>query len=190
MLKFTVTIEEVPEKKSEKESEIKDKYIISNTAYSSGDAFIYHMPCKVITDKYLKEGKWHIKVVSCITGIEYEIPYKPEWLVVYDKFEELLGANHSRNLLCKGYYISSDPVDAKDRLPRQLVGKKYYPIDNSRSEDFDGNFVWVANTSVEIVSIPFDVYVKEYKENERFVLVKTESGKIAKCLFREQRIIS
>ena len=112
MIKVIVIIEEVPEKKPEKKPEpIVGKYIITKSNY--GGAYIMGIPCKIMSEPYAVKDEYHdknIKVMSCITGIEYEIPYKPSWFKVYDTFDEVLTTTEAENLIYYGYHIFQDPL--------------------------------------------------------------------------------
>ena len=184
MLKITVTIEEVPEKKSEL---IVGKYLISHSNF--GGAYILGIPCKIMSEPYAVKDEYHdknIKVMSCITGIEYEIPYDPEWFEVYDDFDEVLTTPAAKKFLSRGYHIFRNPLLCREMY--RLVGHKYYPMDNSYSEDTNGDRLWVADTVVEIVGVPF-IGKNPYGNDKWFVTVKTESGKIGKCLFMEWKLL-
>ena len=184
MFKITVTIEEVPEKKSEL---IVGKYLISSTNF--GDAYILGIPCKIMSEPYPVENDFHdknIKVMSCITGIEYEIPYKPSWFKVYDTFDEVLTTMDAKRLLSHEYRIFRNQPSCGEMYG--LVGHEYYPMDNSFSEDTDGQRLWVADTVVEIVGVPF-IDKNPYGDDEWFVTVKTKGGKIGKCLFMEWKLL-
>jgi hypothetical protein len=185
MIKITVTIEEVPEKKSEL---IVGKYIISHSNF--GDAYILGIPCKIMSEPYaVKNDKYHdkhIKVMSCITGIEYEIPYDPEWFRVYDTFDEVLTTVEAEKLLTRGYPIFRNPLRSTVEAVR---GKNYYPMDNSYTENFtDGDRFWVANKVVTIISKPYMARTP-YGDKMWFVIVKTEDGKVGRCLFMEWKLV-
>lgn len=185
MIKITITIEEVPEKKSEL---IVGKYLISHSNF--GDAYILGIPCKIMSEpyavKYGADHDKHIKVMSCITGIEYEIPYVPEWFKVYDTFDEVLTTAEAKRLLNHGHHIFRNPLLHREMY--RVVGKKYYPMDNSYSVDTKGESMWVANTVVEIVGVPF-INKTPYGDDKWFVTVKTKGGKIGKCLFMEWKLV-
>ena len=187
MIKVIVIIEEVPEKKPEKKPEpIVGKYIITKSNY--GGAYIMGIPCKIMSEPYAVKDEYHdknIKVMSCITGIEYEIPYKPSWFKVYDTFDEVLTTTEAENLIYYGYHIFQDPLCCEIC---GLVGKEYYPIDNSYSEDTNGRRMWVANEVVKIVDVPF-IKKTPYGNYEWFVTVKTKGGQTGKCLFMEWKLI-
>ena len=184
MTKITVIIEEVSEKKSEP---IVGKYIITKSNYDG--AYIMGIPCKVMSEPYAVKNKYHdknIKVMSCITGIEYEIPYSPEWFEVYDTFDDVITTAEAESLLHRGYYIFCNPQMHREICG--LVGKEYYPIDNSYSEDTLGRRMWVANEVVKIVGVPF-ISKNPWGNDRWFVTVKTKGGKIGKCLFMEWKLV-
>ena len=124
--------------------------------------------------------------MSCVTGIEYEIPYAPEWFRVYDTFDEVLTTVEAEKLLTRGYPIFRNPLRATVGV---VSGKKYYPIDNSYTENFtDGTHLWVANKVVTIISKPYMARTP-YGDNMWFVIVKTEDGKVGRCLFMEYKLV-
>lgn len=185
MIKITITIEEVPEKKSEL---IIGKYLISKSNF--GDAYILGIPCKIMSEPYAVKNEYHdkrIKVMSCITGIEYEIPYAPEWFKIYDSFEKVLGTDKANRLLRHGLSISRNPL----RSTIGVVGKKYYPMDNSYAESFTGGGRFlVADRVVTITSKPYTYTARtHYGDKKRFVIVKTEDGEVGKCLFMECKLV-
>lgn len=184
MIKIIIITEEVSEKKFES---IVGKYIIATSNFH--DAYILGIPCKIISEPYAVKNERHdkyIKVMSCITGIQYTIPYKPSWFNVYDTFDEVLAAAETKKLLYRGYHIFRNPFECREMY--RLVGNKYYPIDNSYSEDIKGNSLWVANTVVEIVGVPF-ITRNLYGDYVWFVPVKTKDGKVGSCLFMEWKLV-
>ena len=189
MIKIIVTIEEVPEKKPEKKPElIIGKYLISDSNFS--DAYILGIPCKIVSEPYVVNNEDHnkkISVISCITGIEHEIPYRPLCFKIYNTFDEVLTTAEAEKLLYRGYHIFRDPLLELHGI-LQLIGKKYYPVDNSYSEDTNGEKMWVADTVVEIVDVPF-IRKTPFGAYEWFVNIKTKNGKIGKCLFMEWKLV-
>jgi hypothetical protein len=182
MIKITITIEEVPEKKSEL---IVGKYLISKSNY--GDAYILGIPCKIMSEPYaVKNDGYHIKVISCITGIEYEIPYSPEWLEVYDSYISVIEASES--FLHRGYTIYSLPEVTRG-IASQVVGKEYYPVDNSYSKLLSKRGdSWVAAKKVKIISEPY-LDTTPYGEKIPFVNVRKNDGSIVKCMFTEWKLL-
>lgn len=185
MLKIIVIVEEALEKKPES---IIGKYLISHSNF--GDAYILGIPCKITSEPYaVKNDKYHdkhIKVMSCIIGIEYEIPYAPEWFKVYDTFGEVLTTAEAEKFLDHGYHIFSNTLQCREMY--SLIGKEYYPMDNSYSENINGGRLWVADTVVKIVGVPF-IAKNPYGNDRWFVTVKTKGGEIGKCLFMEWKLV-
>ena len=185
MVKFIITIEEVSAQKSEF---IVGTYLISHSNF--GDAYILGVPCKIMSEPYVVNGEDYnkkIKVMSCITGIEYVIPYDLSWFKVYDTFDEVLTTAEAEKFLYRGYHVFRNPL-LKLHDMYHLVGKKYYPMDNSYSEDTNGERLCVANTVVEIVGVPF-IAKTPFGNDKQFVTVKTKNGKIGKCLFMEWKLV-
>lgn len=190
MIKITVTIEEVPEKKSEL---ITGKYIITTSNF--GNAYILGIPCKIMSEPYVGVKHYfskdktdnYIRIMSCITGLGYEIPYTPDWFKVYDTFEDVLITAEAENLLHRGYPIFRNPLQHREML-YGLVGKEYYPTDNSYSENINGGRLLVANKVVEIVGVPF-IDKNPYENYAWFVTVKTKDGDVGKCLFMEWKLV-
>lgn len=194
MIKITITIEETSENKVKKDNTIKGKYIISRSNF--GEAYILGVPCKVVSEPFIGTYKSYasrkkecmcIKVVSCITGIPYTIPYDTGWFNVYDTFSSVLLASES--FLLRGYVIYPHP-DATHGIIAQVVNKKYYPIDNSYSKllSTHGNS-WVADEEVEILSTPY-IDTTPYGEKIPFVNVRKKDKSIVKCMFMEWKLLS
>ena len=187
MIKITITIEEVAENKAKKNNTIKGKYIIAHSNF--GDAFILGVPCKVVSEPFLKpygpEEKC-IKVVSCITGIQYTIPYDTDWFDVYDSYISVLNASES--FLHRGYAIYPHPEVTRG-IMAQVVDKKYYPMDNSYSKLLSkrGGDSWVAGKEVKIISEPY-TDTTPYGKKIQFVNVRKEDGSIVKCMFMEWKL--
>ncbi len=189
MLEITITIKEVSENKETSKDSIKGKYIISNSNYNN--AYIYGVPCKVMSEPfmgiinhYAKERPC-IKVISCITGIEYVIPYN-NYFKIYDSFSSVLIA--SERFLHHKYSVYSLP-EMQDDLKSKLVGKKYYPNDNSYSKllsDYGNRFV--AGEEVEIIEEPY-IDKTPYGELILFVNVQKNDGTIVKCMFAEWKLL-
>ena len=184
MIKITITIEEVAENKVKKDNTIKGKYIISHSNY--GGAYIFGAPCKVVSEPFMGvEGKC-INVVSCITGIQYTIPYDMNWFDVYDTFTKVLVASES--FLHRGYAIYPHP-EATRGIMVQLVNKKYYPMDNSYSKVLSKHGDrFVAGEEVQIISEPY-IDTTPYNKEIPFVNVRKDDGSIVKCMFMEWKLI-
>lgn len=191
MIKITITIEETSENKVKKDNAIKGKYIISRSNF--GDAYILGVPCKVVSEPFMgtyenaigKRERMCIKVVSCITGLPYTIPYEMDFLYVYDDYISVLKASES--FLHRGYAIYPDPETSRG-IMAQLINKEYYPMDNSYSENTNGGRLWVAGRIVDIVGVPF-IGKNPHGDDEWFITVKAKDGEIGKCLFMEWKLL-
>ena len=193
MIKITITIEEVAENKVKKNNIIKGKYIIASSNFDG--AYIFGVPCKIVSEPFMGTYKFSsikekecvcIKVVSCITGIQYTIPYDMNWLNIYDDYFSVLKASES--FVNRGYIIYPDP-EATGDVKEQVVNKKYYPTDDSYSEllSASGNR-WVAEKEVEIISEPY-TDVTPCGEKILFVTVQKNDGSIVKCIFVENNLL-
>jgi len=193
MIKITITIEEVAENKVKKNDTINGKYIIARTNF--GDAYILGVPCKVVSEPFMgtyksyafwkKEGMC-IRVISCITGIQYKIPYNTDWFKVYDSYASVL--MESERFLNRGYAICQNP-EAACFFTAQVIGKKYYPIDNSYTKLLSkSGDCWVAGKEVRIVSEPY-IDTTPYGEKISFVNVQKNDGSIVKCMFTEWKLL-
>jgi len=192
MIKITITIEETPKNEVKKNNIIKGKYIISRSNF--GHSYILGVPCKVVSEPFMgtyenaigKRKRMCIKVVSCITGLPYIIPYETDWFDVYDSFFSVLKVSES--FLYRGYTIYLDPEEARG-IMAQVVGKKYYPMDNSYSKLLStcGNR-WVAGREVNIISEP---YLDTTSDGDKipFVNVQKDDGSIVKCMFMEWKLL-
>ncbi len=192
MIKITITIEETSENKAKKNNTIKGKYIISRSNF--GESYILGVPCKVVSEPFMgtyesyafgKRECMCIKVVSCITGIQYTIPYDKSYFEVHDTFSSVLLASES--FLLRGYAIYPHP-DATRGIMAQLINKQYYPMDNSYSENTNGGRLWVAGRVVDIVGVPF-IGKNPHGDDEWFITVKTKDGEIGKCPFTEWKLL-
>ena len=155
------------------------KYVVPTSNFF--DAYLLGVPCLVVKGPYQKEmkdillGDIRVKSVidvkSCVSGLEYTIPY--DWV---EKYNSLVEANEHAQII--GH-----------RFPevRELIGKPYWPRDNSFITGLHGE-TWVDlyHKECEIVSVPFtdvtgdDDFEKEYT----FILVK-HNGKYYRVLFEE-----
>ena len=193
MIKITITIEEVLENKVKENNIIKGKYIISRSNF--GDSYILGVPCKVVSEPFMGTYKSYafgekecmcIKVVSCITGLPYTIPYDTDWFKVYDSYASVLEASES--FLHHGYAIYQNPEATRDIMV-QVVGKKYYPIDNSYTKLLSKcGDRWVAGKEVKIVSEPY-IDTIPYGDKIPFVNVQKNDGSIVKCMFMEWKLL-
>lgn len=192
MIKITITIEEVAENKVKKDNTIKGKYIISHSNFS--EAYILGVPCKVVSEPFMgayesdafkEKERMCIKVVSCITGIQYTIPYETEWFDVYDAFTDVFEASES--FLHLGYAIYCDP-ETKRGIMSQLINKTYYPMDNSYSKLLSRRGDrWVAGKDVKIISEPY-IDTTPYGKRIPFVNVLKVDGSHVKCMFMEWKL--
>lgn len=191
MIKITITIEETSENKVKKDNTIKGKYIIAHSNF--GGAYILGIPCKVVSKPFMgtyenaigKRERMCINVVSCLSGVKYTIPYDTDWFDVYDTFTKVLVASES--FLHRGYAIYPNPEVTRDIMV-QVIGKKYYPMDNSYSKllSHRGDR-WVAGEEVKILSEPyFDT--TPYGKKIPFVNVRKNDGSIVKCMFMEWKL--
>ena len=98
------------------------KYVIPTT--NCCDAYLLGVPCQVVKGPYQKEcedtiGEIQVKCVidvkSCVSGLEYTIPYN--WT---EKYDSLVEANEHAQII--GHHFP-DVMD--------LIGKPYWPRDNS-----------------------------------------------------------
>ena len=154
------------------------KYVVPTSNFL--DAYLLGVPCLVVKEPYQKEmknilGGIEVKTVidvkSCVSGLEYTIPY--DWV---EKYNSLVDANEHAQII--GHHFPE---------VRELIGKPYWPKDNSFITGLHGE-TWVDlyHEKCEIVSVPFtdvtgdDDFEKEYT----FILVK-HNGKYYRVLFEE-----
>lgn len=154
------------------------KYVVPTSNFL--DAYLLGVPCQVVKGPYRKEmknilGGIEVKTVidvkSCVSGLEYTIPY--DWA---EKYNSLVEANEHAQII--GHHFPE---------VRELIGKPYWPKDNSFITGLHGE-TWVDlyHEKCEIVSVPFtdvtgdDDFEKEYT----FILVK-HNGKYYRVLFEE-----
>ena len=154
------------------------KYVVPTSNFL--DAYLLGVPCQVVKGPYQKEcegimGNIEVKTVidvkSCVSGLEYTIPY--DWA---EKYNSLVEANEHAQII--GHHFPE---------VRELIGKPYWPQDNSFITGLHGE-TWVDlyHEKCEIVSVPFtdvtgdDDFEKEYT----FILVK-HNGKYYRVLFEE-----
>ena len=154
------------------------KYVVPTSNFL--DAYLLGVPCQVVKGPYQIEcediiGNIKVKdvidVKSCVSGLEYTISY--DWT---EKYNSLVEANEHAQII--GHHFPE---------VRELIGKPYWPRDNSFITGFNGE-TWVDlyHKECEIVSVPFtdtvgyDDLEKEYP----FILVKY-NGKYYRVLFEE-----
>jgi len=160
-------------------------YVVPTSNFTEGQACLLGVPCKVLSDFPYKRFRKTIfgdvkvedviDVQSCVTGIEYTVP--TDWVNGYDSLVE---ANEDAEIL--GHHFPS---------VRELIGKPYWPRDNSYIHDFDGEWADLYKKKCEIVSVPYKETVltctgekKEYV----FIMVKY-NGKTYRVLFEEWGLI-
>ena len=154
------------------------KYVIPTT--NCRDVYLLGVPCLVVKGPYQKECKdimGNIKVKdvidvkSCVSGLEYTIPYD-----LVEGYNSLVEANEHAHII--GHHFPD---------VRELIGKPYWPRDNSFiTGHHRETWVDLYHKECEIVSVPFtdvtgdDDFEKEYT----FILVKY-NGKCYRVLFEE-----
>ena len=156
-------------------------YVVPTSNFTDGQAYLIGVPCKVLSDRpYKKSRKTIIGVVkvedvidvqSCVTGLKYTIPF--DWTIGYDS---LVDANDNADII--GHHFPS---------VKELIGKPYWPRDNSYIEDVNGHWADLYKKECEIVSAPFKETVSTctgMKKEYVFILVKY-NGKIYRTLFEE-----
>ena len=123
------------------------KYVVPRSNFY--DAYLLGVPCLVVKGPYQKEVKdilgdikvkSVIDVKSCVSGLEYTIPY--DWA---EKYNSLVEANEHAQII--GHHFPE---------VRELIGKPYWPRDNSFITGFNGEtLVDLYHKKCEIVSVPF-----------------------------------
>ena len=123
------------------------KYVVPTSNFT--DAHLIGVPCLVLKGSYQREKKYiwggtHIETVidvkSCVSGLEYTISY--DWT---EKYNSLVEANEHAQII--GHHFPE---------VRELIGKPYWPRDNSFITGFNGEtLVDLYNRKCEIVSVPF-----------------------------------
>lgn len=159
------------------------KYVVPTSNFTN--AYIIGVPCKVLGDPYI--GLWKnilnqedirllIDVQSCVTGIKYTVPYSG----FLKEFDSLVEANDEASII--GHHFP----DIKD-----LIGKPYWPSDNSYITDAEGNWKDLFHKECEIISIPYTEKVKGCAGESydvTFVLVRYE-GKTYRVMFQEDGLV-
>lgn len=158
------------------------KYVVPTSNFS--DAYLLGVPCLVVKGPYQRKyedifGNIKVETVidvkSCVSGIEYTIPY--DWVEGYDSLVE---ANENAQII--GHHFPE---------VRELLGKPYWPKDNSYITGLSGETgVDLYHKKCEIVSVPFmDIAsVDDTDEIYPFILVKYK-GRYYRTLFREWALI-
>ena len=146
-------------------------YVVPTSNFSDCNAFVYGIPCKVIEEV----ADNNIVVVSLITGIKYTIP--KSWNMEYDNDIDAIRASSMESSTCRC---------ANPQLIN-IIGKKYYPKDNSYIADFEGKWVSLIGETVTIISLPFEQTFKTscgVPYTRKMVLVEYK-GKVYRTLFEE-----
>ena len=159
------------------------KYVIPTT--NCCDAYLLGIPCQVVKGPYQKEcedtiGEIQVKCVidvkSCVSGLEYTIPYN--WT---EKYDSLVEANEHAQIIGHHFPAVGD-----------LIGKPYWPRDNSFiTELHGGHREGLYHKKCEIISAPFvDICGDNlYPETKyTFILVKY-NGKYYRTLFEEWALV-
>ena len=155
------------------------KYVVPTSNFF--DAYLLGVPCLVVKGPYQKEmkdillGDIRVKSVidvkSCVSGLEYTIPY--DWV---EKYNSLVEANEHAQII--GHHFPE---------VRELIGKPYWPKDNSFITGLHGE-TWVDlyHKECEIVSVPFTDVTgdADFEKEYTFILVK-HNGKYYRVLFEE-----
>ena len=156
-------------------------YVVPTSNFSD-NSYLLGVPCKVLSDQPYKKSRKRIlgdvrvedviDVRSCVTGLEYTVP--TEWVIAYDS---LVDANEGAADICGHHF-----PDVKE-----LIGKPYWPRDNSYIAGFDGKWADLYKKKCEIVSVPYKetitICTGEKKECT-FIFVKYD-GKTYRTLFQE-----
>lgn len=155
------------------------KYVVPTSNFP--EAHLLGVPCLVLKRPYLKErknifGQIQVECVidlkSCVSGLEYTIPY--DWMTGYNSLVE---ANENSQII--GHHFPE---------VRELIGKPYWPKDNSFITGLHGETrVDLYHKECEIVSVPFmDISGDDIcpEKEFTFILVKCD-GKYYRTLFKE-----
>lgn len=158
------------------------KYVVPTSNFAN--AHLLGVPCQVLNGPYEGErenisGNIKVETVidvkSCVSGIEYTIPYN--WVEEYDSLVE---ANEETRII--GHHFPE---------VRELLGKPYWPKDNSFITGLNGETgVNLYHKKCEIVSVPF-MDIADVDDTDKvypFILVKYK-GRYYRTLFREWALI-
>ena len=159
------------------------KYVVPTS--NCRDAYLLGVPCLVVKGPYQKEMKDSllgdirvksvIDVKSCVSGLEYTIPYD-----LVEGYNSLVEANEHAPII--GHHFPE---------VRELIGKPYWPRDNSFITGLHGE-TWVDlyHKKCEIVSVPFTDVTgdDDFEKKYTFILVKY-NGKYYRVLFGEWGLI-
>ena len=158
------------------------KYVVPTS--NCRDAYLLGVPCLVVKGPYQIEcedimGNIKVKnvidVKSCVSGLEYTIPYDRT-----EKYNSLVEANEHAPII--GHHFPE---------VRELIGKPYWPRDCSFITGLYGK-TWedLYHKKCEIVSVPFidTVGYDDLEKEYTFILVKY-NGKYYRVLFGEWGLI-
>ena len=158
------------------------KYVVPTS--NCFDAYLLGVPCLVLNGPYEGEredifGNIKVETVidvkSCVSGIEYTIPY--DWV---EEYNSLVEANEHAQII--GHHFPE---------VRELIGKSYWPRDCSFITGLHGK-TWLDlyHKKCEIVSVPFidTVGNDDFETEYTFILVKYK-GRYYRTLFREWALI-
>jgi hypothetical protein len=158
------------------------KYVVPTSNFTEGQTYLLGVPCKVLSDQPYKKSRKTIlgdvkvedviDVQSCVTGLEYTVPI--DWC---EKYDSLVEANEDAKIM--GHHFP----DVKE-----LIGKPYWPRDNSYIADFNGMWGNLYKKKCEIVSVPFKSKPSDSDNEYVFILVRYD-GKIYRTIFEEWALI-
>ena len=158
---------------------VKNKSVIGLYAVPTSnfrDAYLFGMPCKVASEPYIKKrniigvgdaDEKVVDVISLFTGIEYTIDSK--WCNFYLSAEDAI----------KNSRIKTEC----DQSVSTMIGKKYYPKDNSFIEDRDGNWVSLIGKETVVCSLPY--FDKTDTGDVRTFINVRYQGNLYRTLFEE-----
>ena len=159
------------------------KYVVPTSNFL--DAYLLGVPCQVVKGPYQKEmkdillGDIRVKTVidvkSCVSGLEYTIPY-----ALVEGYNSLVEANEHAQII--GHHFPE---------VRELIGKPYWPRDNSFITGLHGETgVDIYHKECEIVSVPFTDVTgdDDFEKKYTFILVKY-NGRYYRVLFEEWALI-
>lgn len=158
------------EEKAKEEKKL-PAYVVPTSNFSDDNAYVYGIPCKVIQEA----DDNNIVVMSLITGIKYTIP--KGWYRGYDNDIDAIRASSVKSSICR----------CGNPQLLNIIGKKYYPRDNSYITDFKGEWTSLIGEAVTIISLPFEDTIKNpfgISYTRTMVLVEYK-GKVYRTMFME-----
>lgn len=157
-------------------------YVIPRSNFNTGkenSAYLIGIPCKVVSEprtvfeRNAILGNRYVKVhnvVSLVSGIQYTIP--TGWEDEFDSLEEM------NEVASVPGYENPDP--------RNLIGKKFWPKDNSNITDTYGEAADLYKKECVIVSTPFKDSVKFFgKDLTKTFIFVCHDCKIYRVPFNE-----